>query len=80
MQNTACINHIVVTWHFAGVTNLSQNQGGVGSNFLNFGQFSFPCDTLIQFGSRAFPLDQYSALLILVELSGDSLNGWETCF
>lgn len=27
--------------HFAGVTNLSQNQGGGGNSFLSFGQFLF---------------------------------------
>lgn len=75
MQNTACINHIAVMWHFAGVTNLSQNQGDRGNYFLNFGQFSVPCSTPIQFGSPAFPVGQYSALLILVKLSRVSLNG-----
>lgn len=65
--------------HFAGVTNLSQNQGGGGNSFLSFGQFSVPCGMLIHFGSRAFPVDQHGALLILVELSNDSQNRFETC-
>lgn len=78
MQNTACINHIAVTWRFDGVTNLSQNRGDTGNSFLNFGQFSVPCSTLVQFGSPAFPVDQYSASLILVKLSSVSLNKQET--
>lgn len=41
----------------------------MGNHFLNFGQFSVPCRTLIQFGSPAFHVDQYSALLILMKLS-----------
>lgn len=35
-----CTSHITAAWHFAGVTNLSQDQGGVGDSFLNSGQFS----------------------------------------
>lgn len=69
-----CTSHITAAWHFAGVTNLSQDQGGVGDSFLNFGQFS------VLYCALWFSLDLLPALRMMHRGTVPDWSEVQQCF